>query len=442
MSEPGLLLGLDIGTTRTKSLLIDGQGTELARASVPTPFRTEAGGTEMTATALRSALAEVLARLGPAIERVEAVGVAGLAESGAPFDRLGDPLAPIIAWHDPRGEESVALLEKRFGAELACLVGQRLRTVSSVAKLGWLVGEGLGHVHRWVGVPELCLLELTGEWATDFSLAARTGCYDVGRRRWLPDVARALGIDPAVMPPVRPAGTPMGRVSGDGAAWSGLARGTRVTLAGHDHLAAVSGCGADAEDLANSVGTAEAVVGRAAQLPDVHRALAQRAAVTLVPTGDGWAVLASAARAGRVLDVAATALDRAFAELDALAEEATPVEVADLVADLQAGDASGLLSEDPGGVWAGLLWALAVRTADAITRISGVVGPASRMVVFGGGSRSRRWLLAKSEVCPVPVWRSTTEEAAARGAAVYAGVAGGWWPSPAEAPRVELEQIS
>ncbi len=442
MREGGLLLGIDIGTTRTKLLLVDEQGAELARASVPTPFRTEAGSTEMTAAALRSVLAEVLARLGSEIEGVEAVGVAGLAESGAPFDRRGDPLAPIIAWHDPRGEESVALLEQRFGPELASLVGQHLRTVSSVAKLGWLVGEGLGHVHRWVGVPELCLLALTGEWATDFSLAARTGCYDVGRRRWLPEVARALAIDPAVMPPVLAAGTPMGRVSGDGAAWSRLARGTPVTLAGHDHLAAVAGCGAGAEDLANSVGTAETVVGRAAHLPDVQRALAQRAAVTLVPTGDGWAVLASAARAGRVLHVAASALGRPFAELDALAVEATPLEAADLVADLQAGDASRLPSEDPGGVWAGLLQALAVRTAGAVARVGDVVGPAPRMVVFGGGSRSRRWLLAKSEVCPLSVWRSTTDEAAARGAAVYAGVAAGWWPSPTQAPRVELEEIA
>lgn len=441
MSDSPVLLGLDVGTSRIKSLLVDEQGAELARAAVPTPFRTEAAATEMSAAALCSALAEVLGRLGPAIERVEAVGVAGLAESGAPFDRHGDPLAPIIAWHDPRGAATVELLEERFGGELALLIGQRLRTVSSVAKLGWLVSEGVDGVHRWLGVPELCLFALTGAWATDFSLAARTGCFDVGHRRWIPEVTGALGIDPAVLPPVHPAGSTMGQVSPEGAAWSGVRRGIAVTLAGHDHLAALSGCAAGVDDLANSVGTAETVLGQSAHLPDVERALDRRSAVTLVPTGDRWAVLASGARAGRVLDVAAAALGRSFAELDALAEEATPVDVADLVADLQAGDASRLGRNDPGGVWAGLLAALALRTAEAAVRVSDVVAPAPRMVVFGGGSRSRAWLLAKSRASPVPLWRSTAVEAAARGAAVYAGIAAGWWPSPGHAPQLPLEEI-
>ncbi len=442
MSDAPLLLGLDVGTSRIKALLVDERGAELGRAWVPTPFRTDATGTEMTHAALQSAVGEVVARLGPSIERVEAVGVAGLAESGAPVDRQGQPLASIIAWHDPRGAATVEVLEHRFGAELPSLIGQRLRTVSSVAKLGWLVGEGLRGVDRWLGVPELCLFALTDTWATDFSLAARSGCYDVGRRRWLPEVAQAVGIEPAVLPPVRPAGEALGRVSEPGAAWSGLPGGIPVTLAGHDHLSALAGCGAEVEDLGNSVGTAETVVGRSARFPEVSRALAHRVAVTLMPDGAGWALLASAARSGRVLELAATALGRSFAELDALAEAATPIDAADLVTELRSGDASGLApEEDPGEVWAGLLDALAASTADAVDRVGEVVGPAPRVVVFGGGSRSRPWLVAKARLCSVPVWRSTTDDAAARGATAHAGAAAGWWCAASDAPRVALEEV-
>jgi xylulokinase len=55
--------------------------------------------------------------------------------------------------------------------------------------------------------------------------------------------------------------------------------------------------------------------------------------------------------------------------------------------------------------------------------------------VFGGGSRSVPWLRAKAAEAGVPVVRSSVAEAVARGAAVFAGVAAGWWPSAAHAPR-------
>src|SRR5688572_13267247 len=84
---------------------------------------------------LEQALARVVTALGPAREQLTAVGVAGMAESGAPL-RAGRPVAPIIAWHDGRGEETVASLEARFGPALPCWTGRRVRTVSSLAKIG------------------------------------------------------------------------------------------------------------------------------------------------------------------------------------------------------------------------------------------------------------------------------------------------------------------
>ena len=128
---------------------------------MPTPFASSAGGIDMGVADLGRALATVVAALGPAREQVAAAGVTGMAESGAPL-RAGRPVGPIIAWHDGRGEETVASLEARFGAALPRWTGRRLRTVSSVAKLGWLMDHGLPMPDRWLGVPELALWLLTG----------------------------------------------------------------------------------------------------------------------------------------------------------------------------------------------------------------------------------------------------------------------------------------
>ncbi|MFP5376456.1 MAG: FGGY family carbohydrate kinase [Acidimicrobiia bacterium] len=446
------LLGIDVGTTRTKAVLVDPAGAEAASAARPTPFEAGPAGVEAPVEALLATVRAVVGDLGDGVAGVAGVGVAGLAESGAPLDDAERPLAPVIAWHDPRGAEVVAVLGERFGDGLARRIGQRLRPVSSVAKLGWQAAAGVGPVRWWLGVPELCLHRLTGARATDFSLAARTGAYDVGRRAPLAEVPAALGLPADVFPQPRPAGTAMGTTSAVGAAWLGVAAGVPVTVAGHDHLAGAVGAGAGPADLVNSVGTAETVVGASDLLPDVGSALDLGVAVSVRPDGAGWAAVASAARAGLVIAAAARALGRPPADLDALADGAAATVDATAWVEALAGTARGRgggrpgpapapPAGAPGAVWSGVLHALAARTWEAARRAEAVCGRPARMVVVGGGSRSRPWLRAKAAQSDVAVVRSTVGEAAARGAAVHAGVAAGWWQCAAAAPAPPVEPV-
>lgn len=406
-----------------------------------TPFAPSPGGIDMAVADFEGALRHVVAALGPSRSSVSAVGVAGLAESGAPL-LAGRPIAPIIAWHDGRGEETVASLERRFGPDLPRRTGRRLRTVSSVAKLGWLLDRGVPVPDRWLGVPELALFLLTGTEATEHSLAARTGAFDVVDRIWLPDViAHVLGraqpagsgrgstvemaADPVdapapvgLFPPVRPAGTAMGFVSEDAAAAYGLLAGVAVTIAGHDHLAAAAGLGARPGDLLNSVGTAETVLRRMGSPPDVERALALDLAVTVWPGGDAWCVMASAARSGVVLGDLAASLGRSPAELDGLVGSGT----------------------ETGRAWEDALTDLAGRTIAAGKRVAELTGAHERLLVYGGGSRSLPWVAAKARAVGVPVLRCTVAEAAAWGAAVAAGSAAGWWPA-GSGPVPDLEPV-
>ena len=436
-----LALGIDIGSSRIKALLIDPDGRDVGFAAVPTPFTTGTGGSgsEMTADALGRALGEVLERLGDQRAGVAGVGIAGMAESGVPLDRSGATLAPILAWHDPRGEDVAERLSESFGPGLDERIGQRLRAVSTVAKLGWLIDHGVGGVERWLGVPELALHALTGAEATEVSLAARTGCWDVGEGGWMPEVAEAACFDVGVFPEVAPAGGAMGRVGQGAAARFRIPAGAAVTIAGHDHLAGVVGSGADPADLANSVGTAETVVARSPTLPDVAAALERRLAVTAFPGGDGWAVLASAARPGLVLSSAAAAFGCTEAELDQLSEGGSLLEAPGLRESLQRREPPDLPHGPPGDVWHTLLDELASLTAAATVRVIGLLGPRRRLVVFGGGAASRPWLAAKAQLAPLPVWRVGVPEAVGRGAAVFGGVAAGWWPTPAAAPAPPLE---
>jgi xylulokinase len=443
------LLGLDVGTTRIKAVAVDAAGREQAASAVATPFRAVAGGVEMAVGDLEAAVLDVVAALGPGVAgRVAGVGVAGMAESGAPL-LGGRPVAPIIAWHDGRGGETVASLERRFGPALARWTGRRAGTVSSVAKLGWLLTHGVPTPDRWLGVPELVLFRLTGAAATEYSLAARTGAYDVVERRFLPEVidhvvaaGGAAGANAAgLLAPVLRSGTVMGVVSGEAAATFAVPAGTPVTIAGHDHLAAAAGLGARPDDLLNSVGTAETLLRRLPAVPDVDRALALDLAVTVWPGGTAWGVLASAVRAGLVIDALVDRLGLEPATLDRLAGDGAGASAGGAgaggapTATVELPQGIAVVDGPPGEMWTATLRAMARRTAAAADRVARLVGPPGRLVVFGGGSRSAVALRIKAEELRIPVVGYPVADAAARGAALAAGVAAGWWPDVAAGPR-------
>jgi xylulokinase len=427
-----LLLGLDLGTTRCKALLLDASGAEVAVAVAPTPFVASDGRIEAPADRLILAATPVVASLGAMRDRVAAVAIAGMAECGAPLNAAGEVLAPVISWHDPRGSDVAEHLAHQFGDSLGLRTGQRPRSVSSVAKLGWQVAHGVAGVDRWLGVPELVLRDLTGVEATEHSFASRTGCWNVVERVWLDEVAEAAGFSVAVFAPIRDAGSAMGVVGRVAAERWGLPPGIPVTLAGHDHLVGAAGVGARPGDLVNSVGTAETVLGLTESVPDMARALELRTPVSVAPGGRAWVVLAGAARAGVVLDAAAVLLGHPIQKLDTMAEGAEGAACVDGTAflrDIQAGGTPTPPDGTPGAVWLGLLHALAKRTAETAGRVGQLV-PAARMLVIGGGSQSRPWLRAKAKVVRLPILRPRTNQAVARGAALFAGQAAGWWPSP------------
>ena len=103
-----LLLGIDLGSSSVKAMVVDAAtGAEVRTVSEPGPFATYGARTEATVDGLLGTVRRALDWLQPdSRRRVVGVGIAGMAESGAPVSTAvdgGRTLAPIIAWHDRRG---------------------------------------------------------------------------------------------------------------------------------------------------------------------------------------------------------------------------------------------------------------------------------------------------------------------------------------------------
>ena len=129
-----LFVGLDVGTTTSKAVVFTEDGDPVASGRATTPWTITASGAELDATALldaaKSAVAAGVGRL-PARTGSAASGVASMAESGVLLDRRGEPVAPVIAWHDTRDHAELASLREAVGAQNFSATHRACRCVSS-----------------------------------------------------------------------------------------------------------------------------------------------------------------------------------------------------------------------------------------------------------------------------------------------------------------------
>ena len=440
-----LLVGIDVGTTFAKAVVCDAGGAELAHARVPTGWTRVATGAEADADALAGA---ALSAAGRALDEapdgeVAGVGVAGMAESGVLLDGAGRPVAPVIAWHDKRGADEAAELVRVFGASaFSRRTGLPASALCSLAKLRWQRRNlpGVADAAGWLGVPEWVAHALGAPRVAERSLACRTGAFSLRDARWWPEALAWLGVQDGFFAEPVAAGTPLGR-AGAGPA---RLRGAQVTIAGHDHLAAMVGAAATAEgDVLHESGTSEVFVRSVPAGFDPQRVVEAVAAGVTV----GWHVLPDqcALLSGNELTVVLAsvlqllgvdgderreALDHAVVRSGGDTGGLRLTGVGDQGTLTLTGIAPGL---EPAHVWAAALAAAADLDAATLARSDAIAGPHARIVATGGGIRGAGARLVKeSQLGPIE-W-SPVREATARGAALLAGVAAGLYSSTAAIP--------
>lgn len=410
-----LFVGLDVGTTASKAVVFTRDGEPVASGRTTTPWMVTASGAELDANALldatKSAVAEALTDCPPG--PIGGLGVASLAESGVLLDGRGEPVAPVIAWHDTRDSAELESLRAAVGAQdFSATTGLPLRQQWSLTKHRWLVDNvpSTGSAVRRLNVAEWIVRGLGGEEAGEQSLASRTGWLRLAERDWWEDTLAWSGADQSLMPPLVTAGTPLGRVGAE----AGLPRltGAVLTVAGHDHQAAVVGAGADGSgDELDSCGTAEALVRTVAPglSPDVVAGLA-RAGITTGwhAVADHWCLL-GATQGGLTLQRILALLGKDRSDLPALDAEAIALPI----------PADG---DSPAHLWRAALEEVTEQAADIHDAMSAVAGPHRKLVVTGGWSRSAGLLAVKRRRFG-DLTQADVSEAGARGAALFAAKA-------------------
>ncbi len=242
-----LLVGVDIGTTSAKTVLVDVEGTVLAQASqeyptaYPHPNWAEQDPDDWwraSCSTLQALFAD--GRFEP--RAVAGVGISCQAPSLVAVDRTGRPLAPALIWMDRRAEPECAWLRDMVGqATISRINGGRIDPYYLAPKLLWFkvnrpdLYRGAYQVLQANGyiVHQLC-----GAFTMDLSHGPLSLCFDAVQGDWSATLLDAMGIDRNKLPLIRPCSTVVGQVSRAAAAACGLAPGTPVVAGMNDGTAA------------------------------------------------------------------------------------------------------------------------------------------------------------------------------------------------------------
>jgi xylulokinase len=428
------VLGIDLGTSQVKALIMGAGGEILGRGRAG--YRVVSPGEGLAETepaewwrGTVAAVREALANASAGIE-VAAIGVDGQMHGVVLADADGAAVRPGILWLDRRAEAEAARYAE-LPAELTRPLGNQASAGMAGPMLGWLAAHepGLLRRARWALQPKDWLrMRLTGRAATDPTDASGTLLFDLARGAWAWDLINALGLPGEKLPPVLGSTEVAGDLLPGPASELGLAPGIPVATGAADTAAALYTSGLDAGRALLTVGT-----GGQWMVPEGEFRPAANTNL-FAAAGGGFYRLAPVQNAGVALDWVRGVLGVTWRQLYATAGRPwradTPVFLPYLARERW----------DPtmAGTWAGLTLA---HTREDLMRgaIEGVAfllrkrlddlraaGHQPEAVLLGGGGATHpAWRQLLADVLALPLYPADTSWLSAAGAARVAAAAAG-----------------
>ena len=181
-----MYLGIDIGTSGVKAVLMDPDGDVVAQATAPLsvsrpqPLWSE----QQPGDWWQATQASVLSLPQSDRSRVQAVGLSGQMHGATLLDENDDPIRPAILWNDGRSHEQCAILEERV-SDLHDIAGNLAMPGFTAPKLVWLAEHepaAFAKVAKVLLPKDYVRLRMTGDYASDMSDAAGTLWMDVKAR--------------------------------------------------------------------------------------------------------------------------------------------------------------------------------------------------------------------------------------------------------------------
>jgi xylulokinase len=415
-----MFLGIDIGTSAVKAVLLDAEQRIVASASEPLHVeRPHPGWSEQDPeswVAATSDAIDALARDHPkSVAAVRGIGLSGQMHGATLIDRAERPLRPCILWNDGRAAEEAAELDAdpRFRE----ITGNIVFPGFTAPKLVWVQRNEpriFGDIVKVLLPKDYVRLWLSGDTASDMSDSAGTSWLDVAKRDWSDDLLVATHLDRDRMPSLHEGSTATGKLRPVLASRWGMAEPPVIAAGAGDNAASACGVGAVAPGSAFlSLGTSGVLfVSNERFRPNAESAV-HAFCHALPGTWHQMGVILSAAAS---LEWLAGAVGASTAEL-AQAVEGHADAPGDIVFlpylsgertphnDTAArGSFIGLSHESGRGALAqAVMEGVAFAFADCLAALKQAGTTVERVTAVGGGSKSRAWLQIVANTLNLPV---------------------------------------
>lgn len=458
-------LGLDVGTTSSRALLVDARGR--VRRSFSAPHHEMEMAKPLWAeqdpdnwwSASQSAIRGVLREAGVHGDAIAGIGLTGQMHGLVLLDAEGKVIRPALIWCDQRSQEQVDFANHKVGVDtILQSTANPMLTGFTLPKLLWVRDhepEQFARIRKVLLPKDYIRYKLTGEFATDVSDASGTGMFDVVNRRWARNMMTALHLEESILPQAVESSVSTGEVTEGAARITGLSAGTVVFGGAGDQAASAIGNGIVAPGtMSCTVGTS-GVVFAYSEKPAYDPQGRVHTFCHALP--NAWHVMGVTQGAGLSLQWFRNRFAPGI-EYDDLTAEATlsPAGAHGLYwLPYLMGERTPHLDAYARGAWVGLtakhgradltrsiLEGVCYSLNDGLQIIKTLGAAPSNIRLSGGGGKSPFWHQLFADIFGVRVTTLETQEGSAYGAALLAMIGTGEYDSTEELMESAIREVS
>jgi len=431
------LIGMDLGTTNVKALLMDEDGNVLAKASranhmiFPGKSMVEQSADEWWGNA-KDVFREITSLAGPEIvKRVRGISISSQTVTMLPVDKEGNPLRNAIIWMDARSAKEMHYISLMLGHDhYVSIIGGQPDAAFLPNKILWYKmqeTELFLKTYKVMQASSYINFRLTGKMTMDLDQAVRTQCMDINTMKWSDEIANVVGVDfNKIFPEVFAVTDIIGTVTPEAAAETGLVSGIPVTAGASDALTSVYATGiTQLGEACESTGTSSLVfVGSGEKSANDVPVVTKPYAVGSVPYIFDAPITTSGASLKWYLDtLGQPEIDKAaslgkdvYTYMNEIALEVPAGSNGTMFFPYLMGERAPLWNSHAKGMFIGMsldttradmLRAIFEGTAFAVRHVIETVkasgGKAECLRITGGGSKSRTWSMIKASMLNIPV---------------------------------------
>jgi xylulokinase len=449
------LLGLDLGTSAVKALIVDKTGRVLGRGNAEHPIVHPVPGAaeqhpddwwSATISAVRQARSEAEG------VQIVAIGLTGQMHGAVLLEAKGEPVMPAIIWADARAGVEVKEFTSRVGAaRLIQIAGSPIATGFQSATVRWVQKH---HPDQWRLVEKVLLpkdylrFRLTGEFKTDPSDASGTLLLDVQRRDWSSELLDAAGLVRSMLPDVVASSEITGVLKREAAEELSLPPDIPVIAGGGDAPVGAIGAGVVEPSsmlLTISTGAQALVPASSPKIDPSGRMHTFCSALDPAKSQPGWYQMGATMVAGLAMrwlrdEICKLDPGRGYDEMTTWGNAIPPGAGGLVFLPYLAGERTPHMNPHARGVFLGLtsehgrehlvravMEGVTFALFDAYDVLRQAGASPTQVVLAGGGAKSALWQQIVADIFGLTVSPLRTAEQSALGAALLAGAGIGWF---------------